>query len=204
MANGARRDDRKTEYRAPSGAERKSGASTGASTGGAAPKKHMHATREPNLKKKSKSTALAAKKVLPGIVKEEKVRTIRETAKRDFPTSVIFLAIMCTVLFMYIIYNMVQINEYTVELDALQKRIETLASTEKDLKLEVDKKNDLRVIEELAAGEYGMIKKDSVEKLYVNVGDEERSEAAETDESSSSAEGFIPSIMNAIGRNFFD
>lgn len=172
-----------------------------------APQKRMRAAREPHLKKKTagkSSVALAEKntKVLPAIVAEEKVRTISDLNKKSFPTAAIFLSIICTMLFMYIIYNMVQINEYTVEQAELYKKIESLTATEKELKLEVDKRNDLRVIEKIATEEYGMVKKDKVTKLYVNVGAEDKSEAVESD-SGTSAEGLIPSIMSAIGRNFF-
>lgn len=100
---------------------------------------------------------------------EPKVRTISDTRKTAFPFSIVFLSLICTVLFMYMIFNYVQINEYTSSVSDLKNDIEVLSVEKDDLTAKLDKKNDLSYIEKVAREELGMVKIDEITKKYITM-----------------------------------
>ncbi|MBE6636587.1 MAG: septum formation initiator family protein [Ruminococcaceae bacterium] len=111
------------------------------------------------------------KKVIPvaGVRVEPKVRTITNTQKVAFPYSIVFLALICSMLFFYMIFNYVQINEHTATVSDLQAEINTLLVEKDDLNAKLDLKNDLTLIEQIAREELGMVKLDEITKKYITM-----------------------------------
>lgn len=100
---------------------------------------------------------------------EPKIRTISAVKKESFPFSVVFLALICSVMFMYMIFNYVQINERTSTVSDLKSEIATLSVEKSDLTAKLDKKNDLGYIEKVAREEIGMVDKSEVTKKYITM-----------------------------------
>lgn len=100
---------------------------------------------------------------------EPTVRTITDTKKEVFPFSIVFLSLICSVLFMYMIFNYVQINEHTSAVSDLKTEIATLRVERDDLTAKLDKKNDLTYIEKIAREELGMVTIDEIIKKYINM-----------------------------------
>jgi len=150
-------------------------------------KVESHALEEKNIK------VVAAVKDLP------KVRTIKAKKNMPFPTSVVFVSVICTVLFMFMMLTMAQINEFTQDISALQNELSDLTKREEELKLDVELKNDLRIIEDAAVNELGMVKSDEVKKQYLIIGKEDRIEVVEPE---SKDDSLINTVMSSIGENF--
>lgn len=136
-------------------------------------------------------------------VAEPRIHTITQTERKPFPIAFIFTAFVCSFLFMYMIYNIVRINEYTIDISELKSRLNELATVQNELTLKLEKKNDLVEIERIATQEYGMVKRDKVAKQYVNVGEGDVIEAETSAEGEASADG-LSSLMSAISTNFGD
>lgn len=100
---------------------------------------------------------------------EPKVRTITDTHKVSFPYSIVFLSLICSVLFFYMIFNYVQINEHTSAVSDLKNEIATLSVEKNDLNAKLDLKNDLVYIEKVAREELGMVKIDEITKKYITM-----------------------------------
>ena len=100
---------------------------------------------------------------------EPKIRTISDTNKVSFPYSIIFLSLICSVLFFYMIFNYVQINEHTSSVSDLKNEIATLSTEQNDLNAKLDLKNDLVYIEKVAREELGMVKIDEITKKYITM-----------------------------------
>ncbi|MBE6621344.1 MAG: septum formation initiator family protein [Ruminococcaceae bacterium] len=100
---------------------------------------------------------------------EPKVRTINDPNKVPFPYSIIFLSLICSVLFFYMIFNYVQINEHTSTVSDLKNEITTLSTQKNDLDAKLDLKNDLVYIEKVAREELGMVKIDEITKKYITM-----------------------------------
>ncbi len=112
---------------------------------------------------KEKAVPVAAVRVEP------KVRTISDTHKVAFPYSIVFLSLICSVLFFYMIFNYVQINEHTNTVSDLKNEISTLSNERDDLSAKLDLKNDLVYIEKVAREELGMVKIDEITKKYITM-----------------------------------
>lgn len=153
-------------------------------------------------RKMVKSHALESEDIKVVAVVDElpKVRTIKAKKTVPFPTSVVFVSVICTVLFMFMMLTMAQINEFTQDISALQNELSDLQKQEEELRLEVELKNDLRVIEDAALNELGMVKADEVAKKYVVVGNEDKIEVVEPEEKEE--DSLISTVMSSIGENF--
>lgn len=138
-------------------------------------------------------------KVVAAVNESPKVRTIKAKKTMPFPTSVVFVSVICTVLFMFMMLTMAQINEFTQDISALQNQLSELKKVEEDLRLDVELKNDLRVIEDAAVNQLGMVKADEVEKHYVVIGNEDK---IEVEEPETTEDSLINTVMSAIGENF--
>ncbi len=100
---------------------------------------------------------------------EPTVRTINETKKEAFPFSIVFLSLVCSVLFVYMIFNYVKINEHTASISDLRSEIKTLEFDNDNLITKIDNKNDLNMIEKIAREELGMVKIDDIAKKYITM-----------------------------------
>ncbi len=138
-------------------------------------------------------------KVVAAVKELPKIRTIKAKKTMPFPTSVVLVSVICTVLFMFMMLTMAQINEFTQDISALQSELSELQAMEEELKLNVELKNDLRVIEDAAVNEYGMVKADEVLKQYVVIGNEDKIEVVEPETTENS---LVNTVMSAIGENF--
>ncbi len=120
----------------------------------------------------SAQTKTAAKTAAP------QVRTVKRTASVPIPLGFIMTAVFCTLLFMYMIFNFVRINESTIRVSALRTQLSGLISEESDLTLRLEQKNNLTAIEEYAVSVLGMVKNDQLPKRYVNIDSVDKIEAA--------------------------
>jgi len=125
-------------------------------------------------------------------------------ARTPFPVTTLLLTFICTVMVFTIIFSFTRIYEYTGEINAIEAAIDDLKSQEDVLKLEVEKRDDIRVIEKIAVEEIGMVRGEQVEKRFVSMkgGDyieimDEEDAASETKE-----QGFFSTILSAISANF--
>lgn len=100
---------------------------------------------------------------------EPTVRTVAATTKVNFPYSVVFLSLICALLFFYMIFNYVQINERTSSVSDLKADIATLSFEAEELNTKLDRKNDLNLIEEIATEKLGMVKIDEITKKYITM-----------------------------------
>ena len=117
----------------------------------------------PVVKGKEKVIPVASVRVEP------KIHTITDTRKVSFPYSIVFLSLICSILFFYMIFNYVQINEHTAAVSDLKSEIATLAVEKNDLSAKLDQKNDLAYIEKVAREELGMVKIDEITKKYITM-----------------------------------
>lgn len=135
------------------------------------------------------------------------IHTIAVNKKYSFPISIVLIALCFTVLVMATITTSVQISEIVAENAMLERQYHTLVSNENELRLLLETRDDLRAVETLAKEEYGMVKKDQVERYYLTVHKEDKIEIIEEVEETKT--GIFDDIMSFGGsiakrvRNFF-
>ena len=138
-------------------------------------------------------------KVVAAVKETPMVRTINAKKTVPFPTSVVFVSVICTILFMFMMLTMAQINEFTQDISTLQNELSELQKQEQNLRKDVEFKNDLRVIENVAINELGMVKADQVDKQYVIIGNEDKIEVVEPE---TTEDSLVNTVMSSIAQNF--
>ncbi len=126
---------------------------------------------------------------------EEPEKYVRATR---FPISVLATVIICSVMTMFIVYSGVMIKDIMNDISSLKTESAELAERERELSLELEVKNDLRVIEQIAVNELGMIKKDFITKNYITMGNEDKIEVYGT-ENEGGIDGTSSTLLSAIG-----
>ncbi|MBE6611695.1 MAG: hypothetical protein E7632_04290 [Ruminococcaceae bacterium] len=138
-------------------------------------------------KKAAQNRAKAAAALKVQAAKADKLRkrsivaihTIVSDKKYSFPMAVVLIALSFTILIMAIVTTSVQITEITSENATLQRTYNSLVSEENELRLRLETRDDLRVVETMAKTELGMVKKDQVDRYYLTVHKEDKIEIVE-------------------------
>ena len=136
---------------------------------------------------------------LAGLYVEPQVHTVIDTRKRTFPVSTILLAVICTVLMLFVVISYVNINEVTVTVSKLKTEVAALGEEYKTKSAALEKRDDLELIEKRAK-DLGMVKIDEVDKQYIEIDIDDSVEVVEPEENKS--KGIISNIMSAIGSLF--
>lgn len=148
-------------------------------------------------------TGVARTKAAETAVKRTEVgiHTVNSQKVIPFPTAFIFMTLIATLLFMCMIMSYVRINEYTIGIETLESQKSDLASQVKELTLELEKKNNLKVIEEYATNVLGMVKIDQLTKKYITVEVEDKIEVVDENNTIVSK---ISEFFDSVRRNFTD
>ncbi len=158
---------------------------------------------EPESLKKEKEKALLAEE--KNRLKAEKSAVIRDRSQKNgFLPEFLVFTFICTLLLLLVISLSAQINEATKQVSDLQGRIIELSELEKDLTLKLGVKNDIRVIEEMASQEYGMVKSDNLAKEHVKIDNEDKVEVYEETETSGEVFSTVMSVIGGVFNDFFE
>ncbi len=95
------------------------------------------------------------------------------TKKSPFPLSAIFMTLILGMVLAFVVHSSVRINEANSALSDLQAGIALQNAELRALELEIETKNDLRVIEDIAVNQLGMTKKDNINKEYISLSEED-------------------------------
>ena len=189
------------------------------------PARKSKSTPQPHARHHAKQSAAAAKTVSRAKHAEEAIKqqaknaeklrrksivaihTIVVEKKYAFPMAVVLIALCFTIIIMAIITTSVQISEITSENSDLQRTYNSMVSEHNELRLRLETRDDLRVVESMAKEDLGMVKKDEVERYYLTVRKEDRIEILEAAEEEhidilGSVMNFGSSIVDRI-RAFF-
>lgn len=110
-----------------------------------------------------------------------------------FPLSIVLIAVAVTALILAVITASVRINEITTENSELSNKYASLLNEENDLRTELETRDDLRVVEQMAQDELGMVKKDQVQKYYLTINKQDKIELV--DEEVAEKKGFIDELL---------
>ena len=114
---------------------------------------------------------------------------------------IIGIILFCAVVMM-IIFSFAQISEFKKEISSLEAQKETLTAEIDQLALDIDLKNDIRYIEQVATEEIGMVKSNRVESKYISVAEGERIELPEAAEAANEDYGIFSTMMSSVQSNW--
>ena len=144
-------------------------------------KKNMPAPRK-NTRGKVQAPS-REERVLDAIIKNSgrriEVKTLdskpnakKYTKKTHFPLSTLFMTLVLGMVLAFVVHSSVRINEANAEVADLQTGIALQNAELRELEIEIETKNDLRVIEDIAVNRLGMTKKDTIRKEYISLYEE--------------------------------
>ncbi len=125
-----------------------------------------------------------------GLAQKRKFETRKVEVVNKYPFAIAIAAIIAiTCMFMMLVVNAVSISDMKTKTTQMNGQLEKLIEKREELSLELEKRDDLRYIEEIAKNQYGMIKKDYVTKYYVSLDNHDKIELI--GDSDSSADGTL-------------
>ena len=134
---------------------------------------------------------------------KEKRRNEEVKIHAPFPYAAVTMLSVFTVMFMVLLFSFAQNYELSSEISSLEDQARELVKLERDLSVQLEERDDIRVIENIAVNELGMVKNDLVEKRYVSISGGDRIELAENPEEETTAEsGIFSTMLSALGENW--
>ena len=118
------------------------------------------------------------------------------TKKTHFPLGTLFMTLVLGMVLAFVVHSSVRINEANAELADLQAGIALQNAELRELELEIETKNDLRVIEDIAVNELGMIKKENIRKEYISLYEEDEVIIEEVEQPTADATGNLLSAFS--------
>ncbi len=135
---------------------------------------------------------------------EVKDNTKHYRKKTRFPISAIMMTLMFGMVLAFVVHSSVRINEANTELSELQAGIALQNAELRALEIELETKNDLRVIENIAVNELGMIKKENIDKEYITLSEEDSvllvHDTKSEDEQNSKGNGLLSAFSERLGQ----
>ena len=125
-----------------------------------------------------------------------KVKTVAAESKR-FPANAIFGFVVVTLFLLSLIWSQIKINEQNNEISGWSDKISAESKKEKNLKNELENKDDFGFYMDYAVNELGMVKEESnsIQKKYISGKSGDKAEVVETNGSRFMD---LPNIMSAI------
>ena len=110
-----------------------------------------------------------------------------------------------TMMIVTILFSVAQIYQTTNDIAELEKELAGLQNDAAELELAIEEKNDIRIIEQIATDQLGMVKEDSVQRKYISLSDGERIDLVGEEENlEAGALGTILSSLISVLTGFFD
>ncbi len=121
---------------------------------------------------------------------------------RSFPVGYLAMLAVVTMMIMGILVSISQIYQTTGTIADLEDELVTLQAEVDKLELAIEEKNDIRVIEQIATDQLGMVKEDSVQRKYVSLSDGERIDLIGEEDEDTIEEGTFATMLSSLAEAF--
>lgn len=155
--------------------------------------------REEQVSRKAEKAAIREKARLAA---EATLRNEIKVPRQKMPWQFILCVAIAFTLLMAMVFSFAQISESNRELAEIKAQISEAEVKADKLKLQLEEKNDLTMIEKIATEEYNMVKEGSVQKKYISLAEGDRVvlDNVETEEKG----GFMNGMMSSAASMFDD
>lgn len=146
---------------------------------------------KPGHDEKSKLEVIM-EKIFPG----EKIANVRKRRINSFPAAALALILIFTLVLLIPVTMTVLIHQASVDVNDLNSELRDLQAEADELRVELDTKNDLRLIEDIAVNQYGMIRLERSTSRFLQLN---RSDVIESYAESTQNPGVVPALLSALG-----
>lgn len=139
-------------------------------------------------------------------VRAPRIVNVKKENKAPFPWSVVFVAVLLTGMFLFMMMNYAEVDKYRSEITNLNNKVATMEKTQDELEVTLGNKYDIGEIDKYAENELGMTNGPVPEdKLYrVNFEQEDRTEMHTYDDGEEGGFGFLLAGLGEVIRDFMD
>ena len=117
-----------------------------------------------------------------------------KTKKKYFSPFTLCTSIACVILAAFVMNGYISLNELTLQASKKKKELETLNSENSVLALQIDRKNSLGNIEQIATEQLGMVKLESFQIHTVNLAGDDSVEIITEENDNSLFDGVVASF----------
>lgn len=121
--------------------------------------------------------------------------------RTPFPVTGMFMLILLTLMALVLLLSFSQNYELQGQISELHDDAYRLEQLQRSLEIQLEERDDIRVIEKIAVEELGMVKYDLVESRFVSVSGGDRIELTEEDAEAVQA-GLWSTMLSAVGQSF--
>ncbi|MBQ4043106.1 MAG: hypothetical protein IJD06_03840 [Clostridia bacterium] len=121
--------------------------------------------------------------------------------RAPFPVTGVFMLILLTLMALVLLLSFSQNYELQGQISDLHDDAYRLEQLQRSLEIQLEERDDIRVIERIAVEELGMVKYDLVESRFVSVSGGDRIELTEEDAQAVEA-GLWSTMLSAVGQSF--
>lgn len=121
--------------------------------------------------------------------------------RAPFPVTGVFMLILLTIMALVLLFSFTQNYELQGKISALHDDAYRLQQLQRSLEVQLEERDDIRVIEKIAVEELGMVKHDLVESRFVSVSGGDRVELA-AEEAQAVEAGLWSTMLSAVGQSF--
>jgi len=121
--------------------------------------------------------------------------------RAPFPVTGLFMLILLTLMALVLLLSFSQNYELQGKISALHEDAYRLEQLQRSLEIQLEERDDIRVIEKIAVEELGMVKYDLVESRFVSVSGGDRIELTE-EETQAVESGLWSTMLSAVGESF--
>jgi cell division protein FtsB len=138
-------------------------------------------------------------------IREPKFITVRKERKerKPFPLGIVLVLSIITVLFLFMMMNYAEIDQYNGEIRDLRNQLGELQNQQKKLEVRLENKDDRVAFEQYAIEELGMVKADTLNKYIITLSPEDKTEIMEYEEEKDSGFGYLLSGLAEVLDGFF-
>lgn len=137
-------------------------------------------------------------------VREPRFITVRKrrTDRKPFPLGMLLVLVVITALFLFMMMNFAEIDQYNGEIRDLNNQLAELQTEQKKLEARLEGRDDLNAYKTYAEEELGMVA-DEGEKRYVKLNPADKTEIIEYDDDGEGGAGYLLSGLAEVLRGFF-
>lgn len=136
-------------------------------------------------------------------VRAPRIINVKKKDKKPFPWAVVFVAVILTALFLFMMMNYAEVDKYRSEIAELDSKMATLQKVQDTLEVQLSNKYNLSDIKDYAENELGMVTKDKLTHHRITIEQDDKIEMRSYDDGEEGGMGFLLTGFGEVIRDFF-
>lgn len=119
--------------------------------------------------------------------------------RKNISSSFVIVVFVTAVMLMALLFGISEVYKMTNEISRLENELDYLQSRAEMLEIELEEKNDIKEIEEIASEKLGMVSEDLVTRKYVSLSNGEHIDVIAQEEDETTGGIVLSSIFSSLG-----